>query len=346
MNFVKKAKRRERQKTLVSETPQSIENLLKDHESEMTDIQKLYAAVCYYREEKVNTTFKFKELLTYVDEKISSNEDIMQDVYPLLKEEYRFIKLMAIDICTTPKGMTVLNNKGVDCFEYTHASEYPVTVDHLNLLKQINAFNAGMTDAYLTTKVKFLDSVWSDECCSDLLGLYKRIKNEKGEVVPQVWLFLNRIYEANEQYCDKHQITGEGRKNTLKYIIAYVYIHEMMHRYFDIRPDLNLKRSVPCIEEPMAEFAALKFCEAFGDDMLLWIAKYMVKEKKNGCYDYYSIGYDLFMDKDKVPEDLIDIYRRVSMIIHKNNDPVIKMGKVDVDSIVKVINEYETALQI
>lgn len=248
-------------------------------------------------------------------------------------------------MCTKPESIKITEKTGVDNFEYIHASEYSVTKELTDLLKDISFHDERMKELYSTTKVKFLDSLWSDECCPDVLGLYTKIRNNQGEMVPQVWLFLNRIYEANKCFCDRHEIKDVGRKNALKYMIAYVYIHEMMHRYFDIRPDLNLKRSVPEIEEPLAEYATLKFCESFGDDDLLCISENMVKEKRNSRH-YYALGYDLFKSED-VPSDLKEKYQRVSMIIHQGNDPVIDMFKsgVGVNSIVNLINHYDEILQ-
>lgn len=324
---------------------------------EVNDIDKLYASTYYHRVkteqptrclEKANDIEKepcvVKDLLDLVRLIESSGDDIMKDIYPILTKDkpkpYCF-KSIVLDLCTIPGTMRKVNRIGIDVFEYTHASEYSVEEDQLLLLQKISKC---MEESYLTTQVKFLDSVWSDECCPDVLGLYTKIRNNQGEMVPQVWLFLNRIYEANKCFCDGHGIKDVGRKNALKYMIAYVYIHEMMHRYFDIRPDLNLKRSVPEIEEPLAEYATLKFCESFGDNLLLDISEIMVKEMRNSRYPYYALGYDLFKSGN-VPSDLKEKYQRVSMIIHQNNEPVSKMGKPGVNSIVKLINHYDEILQ-
>ena len=331
------------------------------HKQENGDFDKLYTAVYYHRVKTgkitpcVDKAGIEKEptdedgLLALVKVINSSGDDIIQDVYPLLMvkepKPYCFRKIV-LNLCTKPKSMKDVNTKGVDHFEYAHASEFPVEEDHLQLLQKISVFDDEKI-LYPTTKVKFLDSIWpinSNDCSSDLLGLYLKIKNAEREMVPQVWLFMNNIFEANERYCDDHHITGAGRKNALKYIIAYVYIHEMMHRYFDIRPDLNLKRHIPQIEEPMAEYATLKFCKSFGDDLLFDIAVDMVNEKRNGCFNYYALGYDLYKREKDHPNDhpdLIEKYRRVSMIIHKNNEPYIN----DADSIVDLINNYDADLQ-
>ena len=324
-------------------------------------VDKLYAAVYYHRvktkqqtkcvekagiEDKLHCAESYEEgFAELVKQMKSSGDDIMKDIYPILTKDkpkpYCF-KSIVLDLCTIPGTMRKVNRIGIDVFEYTHASEYSVEEDQLLLLQKISKC---MEESYLTTRVKFLDSVWSDECCPDVLGLYTKIRNNQGEMVPQVWLFLNRIYEANKCFCDRHEIKDVGRKNALKYMIAYVYIHEMMHRYFDIRPDLNLKRSVPEIEEPLAEYATLKFCESFGDDDLLCISENMVKEKRNSRH-YYALGYDLFKSED-VPSDLKEKYQRVSMIIHQGNDPVSDMFKsgVGVNSIINLINHYDEILQ-
>ena len=327
------------------------------HNEEKCDFDRLCAAVLLFKKEHskdmVDSSIEINnqdDLETKITElKKSSTEDIIKYIYPILTidkpKPYCFNSIVS-RICTAQKPMPEINRK-IDVFEFINASEYSVTKEQIDFLQKISSFDERMKKLYSTTKVKFLDSVWSDECCPDLLGLYTKIRNNQGEMVPQVWLFLNKIYEENEKYCDKCGIQGEGRKNALKYMIAYVYIHEMMHRYFDIRPDLNLKRSVPEIEEPLAEYATLKFCESFGDNLLLDISEIMVKEMRNSLsYYYYAIGYDLFKSED-VPSDLKEKYQRVSMIIHQGNDPVIDMFKsgVGVNSIVNLINHYDEILQ-
>ena len=97
-------------------------------------------------------------------------------------------------------------------------------------------------------------------CCvmllndSDLLGSYSL-----EEMAP----LSKSYYPVVEIYMDRVEAVAKELGRDRKYIIASVYIHEMMHRYYDIRPDLGWKKSVKEIEEPMAVFGTMKFCEEF-----------------------------------------------------------------------------------
>lgn len=129
---------------------------------------------------------------------------------------------------------------------------------------------------------------------------------------PQVWLLMDNITaEAKRLGCDR------------KYVIASVYIHEMMHRFYDLRPDLGWKRSVKEIEEPMAEFATLKFIEELSKqsatfEKLLPIAIVMTEGlRKSDKHFIYVLGVDLYY---KAPIKLIYDFRRISMLLHRSSD--------------------------
>jgi hypothetical protein len=140
-------------------------------------------------------------------------------------------------------------------------------------------------------------------------------------------------------------ITAEAERLCIdrKYIIAKVYIHEMMHRFFDLRPDLRWKRSVKEIEEPMAEFATLKFIEKLSKrnasfEKLLPIALDMTEGlRKSEKHFIYALGVDLYY---KPPIKLIYDYQRISMLLHRSSEVFKSEGEKLDPSPMKYVEEY------
>lgn len=131
------------------------------HDERNIDLDRLCAAVLLYKKEHTSSTIEINsnyDLVTEIENLKASKEDIMLYIYPILKlnPKYCFHNIV-LDMCTIPTNqMIVVNTKGVGHFEYTHASEYPVKEDHLQLLQKISAFDDKKI-LYPTTKVKFLD---------------------------------------------------------------------------------------------------------------------------------------------------------------------------------------------
>ena len=208
-----------------------------------------------------------------------------------------------------------------DSFDYKRLcdKEYDLKPEEKSFLRDINVskdeLGFGLGSLYTTTKVfldvssgKIKETGWNDE--DDPLGYYTKKSFEYSG--PQIWLIMDRITEAAERL-------GFDRK----YIIAKVYIHEMMHRFYDLRPDLGWKRSVKEIEEPMAEFATLKFIEELSKhnpmfEKLLPIAKDMTEGHRKSKHFIYALGVDLY--NNKAPIKMINDYRRISMLLHRSSD--------------------------
>lgn len=241
------------------------------------------------------------------------------------------------------EGDAVLNDvsysKNTMYFNYERlcSDTFDLTSEENMLLWGINGLSKQIGELYKTTKIfldvstgKIKETKWNDE--DDLLGYYT-IKSPLHSG-PQVWLLMdNIIQEAERLCCDR------------KYIIAKVYIHEMMHRFFDLRPVLGWKRSVKEIEEPMAEFATLKFIEELSKqsatfEKLLPIALVMTEGLRKSIKHFiYALGVDLYY---KAPIKLIYDYRRISMLLHKSGvDCEIDGKKLDLDpSPMKYVDEY------
>ena len=247
------------------------------------------------------------------------------------------------DIIKELDGNTVLNNvsytKRTEFFNYERLCDerYDLTSEENNLLWIINCLSKQIGDLYKTTKVfldisngKIRDTKWNkDE--DDLLGYYTILSTKHSG--PQVWLIMDKITaEAERLCCDR------------KYIIAKVYIHEMMHRFYDLRPDLGWKPYVKEIEEPMAEFATLKFIEELSKrnsifEILLPIAIVMTEGlRKSEKHFIYALGVDLYY---KAPIKLIFDYQRISTLLHRSSeDCKLDNGEQLDPSPMKYVEEY------
>ena len=247
------------------------------------------------------------------------------------------------DIIKELDGNTVLNNvsytKRTEFFNYERLCDerYDLTSEENNLLWIINCLSKQIGELYKTTKV-FLDvrngkdlkeADWSEDE-DDLLGYYTILPAKHPG--PQVWLIMDNITAEAERLCIDR-----------KYIIAKVYIHEMMHRFFDLRPDLRWKRSVKEIEEPMAEFATLKFIEELSKqnasfEKLLPIAIVMTEGlRKSEKHFIYALGVDLYY---KPPIKLIYDYQRISMLLHRSSEVFKPEGEKLDPSPMKYVEEY------
>ena len=175
----------------------------------------------------------------------------------------------------------------------------------------------GLGSLYSNTKVfldvsegNIKDTKWNEN--EDDLGYYTI--ESPWYSGPQVWLIMDNITAEAERLCIDR-----------KYIIAKVYIHEMMHRFYDLRPDKGWKPYVKEIEEPMAEFATLKFIEELSIqnsifEILLPIAIVMTEGlRKSKKHFIYALGVDLYY-KYKAHINLIFDYQRISTLLHRSSE--------------------------
>ena len=234
----------------------------------------------------------------------------------------------------------VLYTKRTEFFNYERLCDerYDLTSEENNLLWIINCLSKQIGELYNTTKV-FLDvhegiknkeTGWKEDE-DDRLGFYTILSTKHSG--PQVWLLMDNITEEAERLCCDR-----------KYIIAKVYIHEMMHRFFFLRPDLGWKPYVKEIEEPMAEFATLKFIEELSKqnsifEILLPIAIVMTEGlRKSEKHFIYALGVDLYYN---APTKLIYDFRRISMLLHRSSeDCKLDNGEQLVPSPMKYVEEY------
>ena len=130
----------------------------------------------------------------------------------------------------------------------------------------------------------------------ELLGKYTRVNGK-----PTIYLMWGTLMHKK----DHENLT------------AIVYVHELMHAYFDIHYDEkgNYLPHPHCsvIEEPIAEFGMLRFMEMFDrvdpSRRILEKAISHVKAKKNSfgvCH--YGFGYYLYGDRNNFCTNWVDLF--------------------------------------
>ena len=130
----------------------------------------------------------------------------------------------------------------------------------------------------------------------ELLGKYTRVNGK-----PTIYLMWGTLM----------------RKNDHENLTAIVYVHELMHAYFDMHNDEEGNYLphpyCPVIEEPIAEFGMLRFMEMFDrvdpSRRILEKAISHVKAKKNSfgvCH--YGFGYYLYEDRNNFCTDWVDLF--------------------------------------
>ena len=130
----------------------------------------------------------------------------------------------------------------------------------------------------------------------ELLGKYTRVNGK-----PTIYLMWGTLMHKK----DHENLT------------AIVYVHELMHAYFDIHYDEkgNYIPHPHCsvIEEPIAEFGMLRFMEMFDrvdpSRRILEKAISHVKAKKNSfgvCH--YGFGYYLYEDRNNFCTNWVDLF--------------------------------------
>ena len=273
--------------------------------------------------DKNNNSYRDTPYWKALVNKIKNMENINESILPLLKHKPNY--------CFNPIIRKIFAGDITDFVAYP----YPVNCglelnpDEKKLLIDINNFKCSfmeetMSNLYLTTKIilsnlkpaDIVEKKFVVYVIQDKLGFYT--KREFDIVEPEVWLLPEEIGKEAESL-------GYDRK----FVLAKVYIHEMMHRYFDMHPELPFKSSIKEIEEPIAELATIEFCEEFCNkhkeySKLVDVAKEQIKDLKATDDNYfYALGADLYelYDEEK-RRSLIDIYRHVCMMLHKQNTEV------------------------
>lgn len=134
-----------------------------------------------------------------------------------------------------------------------------------------------------------------------ILGLYSRKLFWFDGDEPKVYLFADNI----EAYASKKRYSEE-------YVFGFVFIHEMMHAYYDAFNSAGFPAKEP-LEEAFAEYGMLTFInKTIGPGVFLEEAKASVFSKINDGPREYGFGYELFADTSGGAPEMIERYRLVS----------------------------------
>ena len=323
----------------------------------------MYASILLYSVENKNKDDQGKKIYERLRGKVDC--DVLKDVIDNLKQtkidinSYLLSLLNSISplyekkYCFNPFVRKVcLGDTSVFAYDIDPVEDKDLllTPEEKDLLVEINKFRkcsfmkeTTLGNLYLNTHIILSEKKKIERGISDPLGYYTKSLNKE----PQVWLLIKKIREEMNNYS--------------KYLVASVYIHEMMHRYFDLRPNLDLMKYFVEIEEPMAEFATIKFCEEFGNGKLLEVAKNHNEKLRSGENYIYTLGGDLYKYHSSQSQALINNFRHICMLMHENDNriqdyrnlvreeksvPKYKAGDEDVakefcNALEKCIDEYE-----
>ena len=142
-----------------------------------------------------------------------------------------------------------------------------------------------------------------------LLGLYTRKLLWFDNARPTVYLFADNIKEhARRKRTDEDNVFG------------YVFIHEMMHAYYDAFNNEGFPSREP-IEEAFAEYGMLTFIKQNIGKLpvdLLDDAKENVRSKINSGPSEYGFGFDLFNLTGGGDPAMIDRYKDISNWIDRD----------------------------
>lgn len=134
-----------------------------------------------------------------------------------------------------------------------------------------------------------------------ILGLYSRKLFWFDGDEPKVYLFADNI----EAYASKKRYSEE-------YVFGFVFIHEMMHAYYDAFNSAGFPAKEP-LEEAFAEYGMLTFInKTIGPGVFLEEAKASFFSKINDGPREYGFGYELFADTSGGAPEMIERYRLVS----------------------------------
>lgn len=134
-----------------------------------------------------------------------------------------------------------------------------------------------------------------------ILGLYSRELFWFDGDAPKVYLFADNIEAcaSKKGYSEKH-------------VFGFVFIHEMMHAYYDAFNSAGFPAKEP-LEEAFAEYGMLTFInKTIGPGVFLEDAKASVFSKIYDGPREYGFGYELFSDTSGGEPGMIERYKDIS----------------------------------
>lgn len=180
-------------------------------------------------------------------------------------------------------------------------------------------FNAdrSVREAYNRKKDELGFEIWTSRKSLELYENAKPLSNGNYHIVGSN-LVLGE-YNSNSKkkaiILYMNNIRGNGSNPKLT---AIVYVHEMMHAYLDISPNGIISE----IEEPIVEYAMLKFFEKFKGGALLGQAERNVEDKKYVFgIAHYGFGHCLFHNPNGI--DWLEDYKNAKPSLSKTDPNVI-----------------------
>lgn len=158
-----------------------------------------------------------------------------------------------------------------------------------------------------TEEILYRRRIWAEKQLnpngSTLLGLYSRKLLWFDDAKPTVFLFADNIRDyAKSNRCNEDNVFG------------YVFIHEMMHAYYDAFENKGFPSREP-LEEAFAEYGMLTFINknnsSLPGDLLADACKHVESKIQSGPSEY-GFGFDLFKITSGGDVDLINLYMRKS----------------------------------
>ena len=148
--------------------------------------------------------------------------------------------------------------------------------------------------------------IWIEELLNPeksrfILGLYSRELFWFDDDAPKVYLFADNIeaYASKKGYNEEH-------------VFGFVFIHEMMHAYYDAFNSAGFPAKEP-LEEAFAEYGMLTFInKTIGPGVFLEEAKDSVSSKINYGPREYGFGFELFFDTSGGEPGMIERYKDIS----------------------------------
>ena len=148
--------------------------------------------------------------------------------------------------------------------------------------------------------------IWIEELLNPeksrfILGLYSRELFWFDDDAPKVYLFADNIeaYASKKGYSEEH-------------VFGFVFIHEMMHAYYDAFNSAGFPAKEP-LEEAFAEYGMLTFInKTIGPGVFLEEAKASVFSKIDDGPREYGFGYELFSDTSGGEPGMIERYKDIS----------------------------------
>ena len=134
-----------------------------------------------------------------------------------------------------------------------------------------------------------------------ILGLYSRKLFWFDGDAPKVYLFADNIeaYASKKGYSEDH-------------VFGFVFIHEMMHAYYDAFNSAGFPAKEP-LEESFAEYGMLTFInKTIGPRAFLEEAKASVFSKIDKGPREYGFGFKLFLDTSGGEPSMIERYKDIS----------------------------------